>query len=51
MIKKSKQVQELINNETAKNYSAAQIFHAIRGAGTEAGTSLLDTAGGAFTKM
>ena len=37
--------------ETAKNYSAAQIFHAIRGAGTEAGTSLLDAAGGAFTKM
>ena len=33
-----------------KNYLAAQIFHAIRGAGTEAGTSLLDT-GGAFTKM
>ena len=51
MVKKSKQVQELINKETAKNYSAAQIFHAIRGAGTEEGTSLLDTAGGAFIKM
>ena len=50
MIKKSKHVQELIK-EAGKNYSAAQIFHAIRGAGTEAGTSLLDAAGGAFTKM
>ena len=41
----------LIKKETAKNYSAAQIFHAIRGAGTEAGTSLFDAARGAFTKM
>ena len=44
--KKSKQVQELINKKTVNNYSAAQIFHAIRGAGTEASTSLLDAAGG-----
>ena len=51
VVKKYKHVQELIKKETAKNYSAAQIFHAIRGAGTEAGTSLLDAAGGAFTKM
>ena len=50
MVKKSKQVQELIKLETA-NYSAAQIFHAIRRVGTEAGTMLLDTAGGEFTKM
>ena len=49
MIKKSKYVQELIKKETAKNYSAAQIFHAIRGAGTEASTSLPDAAGGGFT--
>ena len=51
MVKKSKHVQELIKKETAKNYSAAQIFHSIRRAGTEAGTSLLDAAGGVFTKM
>ena len=51
MVEKYKHVQELIKKETAKNYSAAQIFHAMRGAGTEAGTSLLDAAGGAFTKM
>ena len=34
MIKKSKHVQELIKKEAGKNYSAAQIVHAIRGAGT-----------------
>ena len=48
MITKSKH-EELIKKRL-KNYLTAQIFHAIRGAGTEAGTSLLD-AGGAFTKM
>jgi len=51
MVKKSKHVQELINKEAAKNYSAAQILHAIRGAGTEAGTAPLNAAGGGFTKM
>ena len=51
IVKKSTHVQELSKKETAKNYSAAQIFHAIRGAGTEAGTLLLDAAGGAFPKM
>ena len=30
MVKRSKQVQELINRETEKNYSAAQVYHAIR---------------------
>ena len=33
------------------NYPAAQIFHANRGAGTEAGASLVDTVGGAFAKV
>ena len=52
MIKKSKHVQELIKKKKRlKNYSAAQIFHAIRGAGTETGTLLFDAAGRAFTKM
>ena len=49
--RKVQQVQELINKEAAKNYSAAQIFRAMRGVVTEAGTLLLDTAGGTFTKM
>ena len=45
----SKQVQDLIKKETTNNYSAAQNFNAIRSVGTEAGTSLLDTAGVEFT--
>ena len=40
-----------IGKNRLENYAAAQNFHAIRGAGTEAGTLLLDAAGGAFTKM
>ena len=40
MGKKPKQVQELINKETAKNYPAAQITCAICGAGTNLRSSL-----------
>ena len=48
-IKRSKNVQELIKR--LKNYSAAQIFHAICSGGTNAGNLLLDVAGGVFTMM
>jgi len=37
MLKKSKFVQELIATEAEKNYSAAQIFSVLRGAGSEEG--------------
>ena len=51
MVKKSKFVQELIATEAEKNYSAAQIFSALRSAGSEEGSSRLEEAGGGFIKM
>jgi hypothetical protein len=51
MVKKSKFVQELIATEAEKNYSATQIFSALRGAGSEEGSARLEEAGGGFIKM
>jgi len=39
MLKMSNFVQELIATEAEKNYSAAQIFSALHGAGSEEGSS------------
>ena len=46
-IKKPSILVNSITDEAAKNYSASQIFHAFRGAGTHEGSQRLQAIGGA----
>ena len=47
-IKKPSILVNCITTEVAKNYSASQVFHALRGAGTAEGSERLGDIGGSF---
>jgi len=49
-IKKPSILRDYIKTEAAKNYSAAQIYHAVRGAGTQEGAEQLGEIGGSSLK-
>jgi len=49
-IKNPSILRDYIKTEAAKNYSAAQIYHAVRGAGTHEGSERLGELGGSLKR-